>query len=753
LVPPANGFRATFTRDDNWGNKGDRRDRTQFDGMSNKNNDDIAQGESVWKWNGTGKGPQKNDITNSYFHTRRDGDDLWVFLGAETRATNGDSHVDFEFNQAGVFICPEDPTDVLADCVNDTSVESFLASNSDGVIIGLGDAAGRTVGDFVISIDFVQGGATPVANFRQWVETAPGEFEFMQFDSDCEVLVTATNMGPVTHPKFTGTVQTGWDHFEGDGTPTETITELQFVEVGFCLNCMASEEIDVCATNSTFQVKTRSSQSFTAELKDLVLVPFPLEPTPECEISGPELVCPKQTNITYRVAETTGDVVSPTFEWVIMGDATFCGGATMTTGESVCVDTIATAPCPSSFELWVTVISEFDCINTCHLIVDIDDTRPPTITCPADFSVQCPEDVPACDPNDATASDNCDPNPTITCSQGPLVGGICGGTVTNTYTATDDCGNTDTCTQVITVDDTMAPTITCPSDVEIACGQEYCFTVLADDNCDQTPTIRCSFSDNADPDRFSVRDLGNGMFCVTISDTAVVTVMCSAEDDCGNVSDTCSFTITAICDLECRVTGGGVDTFGNWDGTWCEGSQSEDRYTFGGQAGAPTASSPGPFGEWTHHQQRGDSGRFVFHAGTSSAPPGTEIANVECSDPGFCNPARQAPAKQIDFDGVGSFKNISGNASVGDYAEAGETLHWFSVHIEDLGEPGMGGKVDPPEADCPPEGSSGSVADCDCPDYYEILIHETTDPGSMVIYEVRGYITGGNLQIHPPVGS
>jgi len=69
--------------------------------------------------------------------------------------------------------------------------------------------------------------------------------------------------------------------------------------------------------------------------------------------------------------------------------------------------------------------------------------------------------VPACDISDVTASDNCG-GVTVTCSQGALVGDECGGTITNTYTATDDCGNTAECTQVITVNDTTDPEVDGP---------------------------------------------------------------------------------------------------------------------------------------------------------------------------------------------------------------------------------------------------------------------------------------------------
>jgi hypothetical protein len=216
--------------------------------------------------------------------------------------------------------------------------------------------------------------------------------------------------------------------------------------------------------------------------------------------------------------------------------------------------------------------------------------------------------------------------------------------------------------------------------------------------------------------------------------------------------------------LECRVTGGGTDKYGQWNGRWakavCENGDGINRYTFGGEAGAPTASQPQPWGNWTHSQHSGPDGSFTFHAGTRSAPPGTEIDFVQCSDPGWCVQARPAPAKQIDFEGIGTFKNINRRKAppvTYDNVIVGETHHWFEVHIEDLGEPGKGGKVAPPTETCPPEGSAGELADCGCPDFYHIIIYEAFDPQSDpvnmtdVIYEALGYINGGNLQIHPTI--
>ncbi|WP_020679683.1 hypothetical protein [Marinobacterium rhizophilum] len=276
-------------------------------------------------------------------------------------------------------------------------------------------------------------------------------------------------------------------------------------------------------------------------------------------------------------------------------------------------------------------------------------------------------------------------------------------------------------------------------------------------------------------------------------------------------------------ELACRVTGGGNDTAGifengaaGWDGTVAEGLITPTvtngngrgkktqqlngngelepyRYTMGGQAGANTAQQPQPKGEWTHSNHNSpNSLKFTFHAGTASAPDGTEIDEIICTDAGFCFPARPAPNKQIDFVGIGTFKNLSwknpevthsvgvvdaafydiqpepvGNKPGQDPA----TYHWFQVHIEDLGEPGNKAEDG---AVCPEKGSGNdpfadppvtdNVADCGCGDFYHIRIYEGVVPtfnadGEVtninkddLIYEVYGYINGGNFQIHPLTG-
>jgi hypothetical protein len=230
----------------------------------------------------------------------------------------------------------------------------------------------------------------------------------------------------------------------------------------------------------------------------------------------------------------------------------------------------------------------------------------------------------------------------------------------------------------------------------------------------------------------------------------------------------------------CRLTGGGV-TAEDPDG---------DCATFGGQAGANTALPPQPKGEWTHTQQKGPHGSFTFHGGTASSPAGSEIIEIRCSDPGGCKPSGDppSPAKQLDFDGVGTFKNFGtkdrapiwlfpgANAkcsSQGGKFRFDGTFHYFQVNADDLGEPGnknLDAASDPQT--CPPNGFGEKgdlpLADCNCADFYRITIYDGVDVTDVVwidgkidinslnttdvIYEFHGYIDGGNLQIHHLTG-
>ena len=229
---------------------------------------------------------------------------------------------------------------------------------------------------------------------------------------------------------------------------------------------------------------------------------------------------------------------------------------------------------------------------------------------------------------------------------------------------------------------------------------------------------------------------------------------------------------------------------------------SEFKYTVGGQVGAPNAGCvAGPdnqFGEWSHSHHENGVLKFTFHGGTHSAPNDAYIHCIACSDPYWCALARCAPFKQLFWEGTGVFKNAKNNdtpiklsgCTVDTYSKPndGYTLHYYKAHVGDFGESGntcpspflcnnqptwdpavctwQSGGVEventvlmqpqPPVPDSkhPDKFDTGGVACQNCPDWYEIEIYCSSNPpgpGVQPIYRASGWLTGGNLQLHPPV--
>jgi len=136
---------------------------------------------------------------------------------------------------------------------------------------------------------------------------------------------------------------------------------------------------------------------------------------------------------------------------------------------------------------------------SCDQIITVEDTTAPQITCAGPMTVECDAST---DPNDtgvATATDNCDPAPVVAYSDSVTPGANAQEwTITRTWTATDASDNSASCDQIITVVDTTAPNITCPSDTTVECDESTdpndTGVATATDNCDPAPVI--SYSDS-----------------------------------------------------------------------------------------------------------------------------------------------------------------------------------------------------------------------------------------------------------------
>lgn len=226
--------------------------------------------------------------------------------------------------------------------------------------------------------------------------------------------------------------------------------------------------------------------------------------------------------------------------------------------------------CIDNYKLTRTWTATDDCGNstTGTQVITVVDTQNPTLSgIPSDITVEC-NAIP--DPALPTANDNCDTNVSIEYSQSSTQNGDvnqCGHynyTLTRTWKATDNCGNSVQQSQTITVKDTKAPTFTLPSNVTIEC------TASNDPGDTGVPT---NSSDNCAPFTINHSDSKQNGSCennYTILRTWVAT------DVCGNtysatqnivVVDTKKPVITTQSSdktIDCTTDGAAESAFAIW---------------------------------------------------------------------------------------------------------------------------------------------------------------------------------------------
>src|SRR5438552_51834 len=196
----------------------------------------------------------------------------------------------------------------------------------------------------------------------------------------------------------------------------------------------------------------------------------------------------------HQTVSCASQIPPPDDSGVVASDN--CGGpVTVTHGP----DTITPGTCPGKYTVARTYTASDSCSNSvsCTQTITVNDTNAPIITqCPADVTVPCASQVPPPDDSGVVASDDCGGPVTVTHGTDTITPGSCPGkyTVSRTYTASDTCSNSASCTQTITVNDTNAPVITrCPADVTVSCTSQIPppddSGVMASDNCGGPVTV------------------------------------------------------------------------------------------------------------------------------------------------------------------------------------------------------------------------------------------------------------------------
>jgi hypothetical protein len=195
----------------------------------------------------------------------------------------------------------------------------------------------------------------------------------------------------------------------------------------------------------------------------------------------------------------------------------------------------------------------------CSFTVTVTDQTPPAVSCPANI-------VKSTDPNQcsttatytATATDNCDGPLTPTCA--PQSGSTFQkGTTTVTCTATDSSQNTGSCSFTVTVNDTQAPSITCPANITKPADPNQCSAVVTyppptvSDNCPGVGTPSCS------PASGSTFQVGRTTVTCTVTDASNNSASCSftvTVQDTQPPTITCPANITFVPAATCPLTSG-----------------------------------------------------------------------------------------------------------------------------------------------------------------------------------------------------
>ncbi len=314
--------------------------------------------------------------------------------------------------------------------------------------------------------------------------------------------------------------------------------------------------------------------------------------------------CNNTTTLVQTI--TVVDTTAPTFtvpadltiecdqdenDLTLTGDVTDEDDNCDTTLDATYSDSVAAGSCANESVITRTWSLTDDCNNTTTLVqtITVVDTTAPTFTVPADLTIECDQDE-----NDLTLTgdvtdedDNCDTTLDATYSDS-VVAGSCANesVITRTWSLTDDCNNTTTLVQTITVVDTTAPTFTVPADLTIECDQDENDLTLTgdvtdeDDNCDTT--LDATYSDS--------------VTAGSCANESVITRTWSLTDDCNNTT-TLVQTITVVDTTNPIITRAASDQTVQCDGN---GNTTELQLWLDTNAGAEATDNCGDV-TWTNN--------------------------------------------------------------------------------------------------------------------------------------------------------
>ncbi|MDX1685255.1 MAG: hypothetical protein R3275_08455, partial [Saprospiraceae bacterium] len=238
------------------------------------------------------------------------------------------------------------------------------------------------------------------------------------------------------------------------------------------------------------------------------------------DTTKPQITCPPDMTV-----DCSEQITPPN-----LGYATASDDCTDNVTDISFSDNITGGSCGDNFTIERTWTVTDSCGNsaTCLQIIKVQDLTAPIILCPSDTIMGCGDDTSPGNTGYASATDDCSKAVTDISHSDKITPGSCNNdhTIERTWTATDSCGNSNSCVQMIMVQDTTGPSLVLPPDTSLNCDQDY-FDLnisgfaVAQDICDDS--ISLFWSD----------DLSGLTGC---GRTGQILRTFTASDDCGNIT-------------------------------------------------------------------------------------------------------------------------------------------------------------------------------------------------------------------------
>src|SRR5579863_7607963 len=301
----------------------------------------AKNGDNPGTWTGgVSNVPDKNDLVDVYAHMRRDGltvhDSLWLFTGVSTFGTRGSSYFDVELYKNNF-------------SYNGAAGTFTTAGTDAGHTQWLFDASGNIIqtGDLIIAVDFTPG-SVPVVDIRIWVSqttlstVTPAYFNFTGSFNGATASptygyasivsktgTTAWGAG-ISNYSTNATLDTTYATPWGTGAPSggadwsAQYLSQQFIEVGLNLSRIGVDPALYSALSpcqplfSDIFFKSRSSNSFTADMKDFVTpMTFTENPVMDYSLQGDTI----RWNHPAATITLTNNSTAGYYTWQTVGGA------------------------------------------------------------------------------------------------------------------------------------------------------------------------------------------------------------------------------------------------------------------------------------------------------------------------------------------------------------------------------------------------------------------------------------------------